>query len=161
MKYEDIQDVVAAHPAFSGVVLVRETGQMVYGRGLGYANRADCIPNTLHTRFATASGTKTFTAVAVELTLRARVHWWWGGGLGVSWLRATGPGLKHEGSFESALPLATLSGGVSTGPRWAELRVGPRLEMSTASRSITVDGDTVVMLPVATAALVGELRVGG
>lgn len=65
MNSEDIQAVITAHPDFSGVVLIRKAGQIVYGRGLGFANRAEGIPNTLHTRFATASGTKTFTAVSV------------------------------------------------------------------------------------------------
>lgn len=65
MKHEDIETVVAAHPTFSGVVLVREAGRTIYERAMGYANRAEAISNTPDTRFATASGAKTFTAVAV------------------------------------------------------------------------------------------------
>ena len=65
MNSKDIQAIVAAYADFSGVIFVREAGHIIYGRGLGLANRADGIPNTLHTRFATASGTKTFTAVAI------------------------------------------------------------------------------------------------
>jgi len=37
----------------------------LFASAFGYANRADSIPNTVGTRFGTASGTKTFTAVAI------------------------------------------------------------------------------------------------
>lgn len=50
---------------FSGVVLVEQDGERWFGRAFGHANRADEIPNTMNTRFAQASGSKTFTAVAV------------------------------------------------------------------------------------------------
>jgi len=50
---------------FSGVIRVRARGQMVYEAAFGLANRADAVPNVVSTRFGTASGTKTFTAVAV------------------------------------------------------------------------------------------------
>lgn len=51
--------------AFSGVVHVREAGTSVYAKAFGQADRVAALPNTLTTRFGTASGTKTFTAVAV------------------------------------------------------------------------------------------------
>ncbi len=50
---------------FSGVVLVEQDGEKLFGRAFGHANRAEEIPNTINTRFAQASGSKTFTAVAV------------------------------------------------------------------------------------------------
>ena len=45
------------HP-FSGVILVREKGSTVFENGYGYANRAEFLPNTIHTRFPVASGSK-------------------------------------------------------------------------------------------------------
>jgi CubicO group peptidase (beta-lactamase class C family) len=50
---------------FSGVVYVHEKGSIVFQMAFGMANRAESIPNSLHTRFAIASGCKIFTAVAV------------------------------------------------------------------------------------------------
>ncbi|MEE8292299.1 MAG: serine hydrolase domain-containing protein [Candidatus Tectomicrobia bacterium] len=50
---------------FSGVVLIQEHGQTVFGQGYGFANRAESIPNTLHTRFGMASGCKIFTGIAI------------------------------------------------------------------------------------------------
>lgn len=50
---------------FSGVVSVRERGEVVFERAFGLAHRAERIPNTPATRFGIASGTKTLTAIAV------------------------------------------------------------------------------------------------
>lgn len=50
---------------FSGVVSVRERGEVVFEQGFGLAHRAERIPNTPATRFGIASGTKTLTAIAV------------------------------------------------------------------------------------------------
>lgn len=50
---------------FSGAILVRLKDETVYARGYGLAYRAESIPNTINTRFGTASGTKTFTATAI------------------------------------------------------------------------------------------------
>lgn len=50
---------------FTGVVMVRRGTEIVFGEGYGFANRAERLPNTLHTRFGMASGSKAFTAVAV------------------------------------------------------------------------------------------------
>ena len=44
---------------------MQEHGQTVFGQGYGFANRAESIPNTLHTRFGMASGCKIFTGVAI------------------------------------------------------------------------------------------------
>jgi len=50
--------------AFSGVVLITRGGSRLYAGTYGHASRAWKIPNTLETRFDTASITKLFTAVA-------------------------------------------------------------------------------------------------
>ena len=50
---------------FSGVVYVRERGEVVVEAGYGLAHRAERIPNTVATRFGIASGTKTLTSIAV------------------------------------------------------------------------------------------------
>jgi CubicO group peptidase (beta-lactamase class C family) len=50
---------------FSGVVSVRERGEVVVERAFGLAHRAERIPNTVGTRFGIASGTKSLTAIAV------------------------------------------------------------------------------------------------
>ncbi len=54
-----------AQQAFSGVILVREGGEVVFEDAYGYANRADQVPNRVDTRFGIASGTKLFTGVAI------------------------------------------------------------------------------------------------
>ena len=59
-----VQQHLAATP-FSGVVLVQHRGQTIFARAFGLAQRSEALPNTLATRFATASGSKTFTAVAI------------------------------------------------------------------------------------------------
>ena len=50
---------------FSGVVQVRDRSGIVFSTALGFAHRAEAIPNVPSTRFGTASGTKTFTALGV------------------------------------------------------------------------------------------------
>ena len=65
MLSSKIRAVIDQHPEFSGVVLVQQAGETVFEGAYGRANRADDIPNTVSTRFATASGTKTFTSLAV------------------------------------------------------------------------------------------------
>jgi CubicO group peptidase (beta-lactamase class C family) len=54
-----------ARQPFSGVVQVRMGEDVVLADAFGYSNRSDAIPNTVSTRFGTASGTKTFTGIAV------------------------------------------------------------------------------------------------
>ncbi|HEX2908515.1 MAG TPA: serine hydrolase [Phototrophicaceae bacterium] len=61
----ELQALIASHPDLSGVVYVRQAGEVILAQGYGYANRADCVPNQANTRFGIASGTKTLTAVAV------------------------------------------------------------------------------------------------
>jgi CubicO group peptidase (beta-lactamase class C family) len=58
--FEDL----ASRDAFSGVVLVTSGASRLYAGEYGYASRAWKVPNTLETRFDTASITKLFTAVA-------------------------------------------------------------------------------------------------
>jgi len=50
---------------FSGVVMVRKSGRIIFAQGYGYANRAEKIANRIDTRFGIASGSKVFTAVAI------------------------------------------------------------------------------------------------
>lgn len=65
LDHAAIDALIADIPAFSGVVLVVDRGSPRYERAIGYANRSEQLPNLLTTRFGTASGTKTFTAVAI------------------------------------------------------------------------------------------------
>jgi len=57
-------DAAIAAKAFSGVVAVHERGKRVFERAEGFAHRALQVPNSAETRFATASGSKGFTALA-------------------------------------------------------------------------------------------------
>ncbi|HEX8034916.1 MAG TPA: serine hydrolase domain-containing protein, partial [Ktedonobacterales bacterium] len=52
------------HDAFSGVALITQGSAQLFAGAYGYASRSWSIPNTLSTRFDTASVTKLFTAVA-------------------------------------------------------------------------------------------------
>ncbi len=61
-------DAAAAKNSFSGVVSVHRGSEEVFARAYGSAHRALGAPNTLDTRFAIASGSKIFTAIA---TLKA------------------------------------------------------------------------------------------
>ena len=58
-------DAVATETDFSGVVTVTEGDTTVCAAAYGLADRAHGVANTLTTRFAIASGTKTFTALTV------------------------------------------------------------------------------------------------
>lgn len=62
---EQVFEEQAKSDPFSGAALVRHKGEVIYTQGHGLAYRAESIPNLPNTRFATASGTKTFTAIAV------------------------------------------------------------------------------------------------
>jgi CubicO group peptidase (beta-lactamase class C family) len=66
---------------FPGVVVVRHAGAIVFSEAYGYATPRWQIPNTVDTRFDTASITKLFTSVAVlqqvgagRLDLDASIH---------------------------------------------------------------------------------------
>jgi len=47
------------------VVQVRDRSGIVFSTALGFAHRAEAIPNVPSTRFGTATGTQTFTALGV------------------------------------------------------------------------------------------------
>jgi CubicO group peptidase (beta-lactamase class C family) len=58
-------DAAADANRFSGVVAVRLGADLGFERAYGHADRANGLANTMQTRFATASATKAFTALAV------------------------------------------------------------------------------------------------
>jgi len=65
---DDLADAiatVATETDFSGVVSVTEGDATVVAAAHGQSDRAHAVPNTTSTRFAIASGTKTFTALTV------------------------------------------------------------------------------------------------
>jgi CubicO group peptidase (beta-lactamase class C family) len=62
---QDAVDGAAEQSGFSGVVRVDRSGSMELCSAYGLADRAHEIRNTVETRFATASGAKTLTALAV------------------------------------------------------------------------------------------------
>jgi len=71
-----LEEAIAAQHArspFSGVVFIREKGEVLMAQGYGLANQAEQLPNTVQTRFGMASGAKTFTSVAIcQLVERGR-----------------------------------------------------------------------------------------
>lgn len=64
-------DALCEAQQFSGVVMARRGDEIIISKAYGDANRAEGLPNTVDTRFAIASGTKTFTAVAVLQLVQA------------------------------------------------------------------------------------------
>lgn len=64
-------DAAIEAQAFSGVVAIRRRGEALYERAAGYADRSNRLPNTRETRFGIASGTKTFTALAIGKLIAA------------------------------------------------------------------------------------------
>lgn len=58
-------DALAAGTAFSGVVRVARGGEVELAKAYGFAHLGYEIPNELDTRFGTASGTKSLTALTV------------------------------------------------------------------------------------------------
>jgi CubicO group peptidase (beta-lactamase class C family) len=65
-------DRTAQHAGFSGVVRVDRAGDIVVSKAYGLADRAHEVPNTVETLFATASGSKTLTALAVMSLVERR-----------------------------------------------------------------------------------------
>src|SRR3954470_10353003 len=61
---EAVEDT-AQRAAFAGVVRLDRAGETEFAVAYGLADRAHGIPNTFETIYATASGTKGFTALAV------------------------------------------------------------------------------------------------
>jgi CubicO group peptidase (beta-lactamase class C family) len=68
---DKIDASLQAH-AFSGVVSIRQQGQILYQRAAGYADRSNQVANTLDTRFGIASGTKFFTTLAIGKLIAAQ-----------------------------------------------------------------------------------------
>ncbi len=62
---QDAVDEAAERAGFSGVVRLDRSGETEFSAAFGLANRAHGIPNTVDTLFATASGSKGLTALAV------------------------------------------------------------------------------------------------
>ncbi len=74
-------DTAVRSSGFTGVVVVRRAGVVVFDQAYGYASPRWRVPNTVDTRFDTASITKLFTSVAVlqqvgigNLDLDASIH---------------------------------------------------------------------------------------
>jgi CubicO group peptidase (beta-lactamase class C family) len=74
-------DAFLAEHEYSGVVLVKDAGSTLYQAATGLATQRWGIPNTIETRFDTASITKLFTSVAVlqlvgkgDLDLETSIH---------------------------------------------------------------------------------------
>jgi CubicO group peptidase (beta-lactamase class C family) len=61
----DLVDGIAADVGLSGVVRIDVEGSVAVQRAYGLAHRGLDVPNTVDTQFATASGTKGLTALAV------------------------------------------------------------------------------------------------
>jgi CubicO group peptidase (beta-lactamase class C family) len=58
-------DATAERTGFSGVVRVDRSGEIALCAAYGFADRAHRVPTTVESQFAVASGSKTFTALAV------------------------------------------------------------------------------------------------
>jgi CubicO group peptidase (beta-lactamase class C family) len=65
MELQDAVDREAQRTGFSGVVRLDRSGETEFAAAYGFADRAHEVLNTVETRFATASGTKGLTALAV------------------------------------------------------------------------------------------------
>ncbi len=65
MELKDVADDAVRSCGFSGVVRVDRAGETELAQAYGLADRAHGIPNTVETQFATASATKTLTALTV------------------------------------------------------------------------------------------------
>lgn len=64
-QYRRICDGYAANHDFSGACLIRQGEKTLFSGAYGMAHKGFQVPNTLNTKFDTASVTKVFTAVAV------------------------------------------------------------------------------------------------
>jgi CubicO group peptidase (beta-lactamase class C family) len=70
-ELESALDSLASEKAFSGVVRIDRAGQVELAKAYGLAHRALEIPNEVDTQFATASATKSLTALAVVSLIEA------------------------------------------------------------------------------------------
>jgi CubicO group peptidase (beta-lactamase class C family) len=64
-RIEDCIDSQTEPEPFSGVVYLTKGEEVLFAEGYGFAIRTESIPNTVDTRFQTASGCKILTSVAV------------------------------------------------------------------------------------------------
>lgn len=64
-KFEEALDQVVTKENFSGVISIKENNKIIYQRAFGFAERANERLNNIETKFAIASGTKFFTAIAI------------------------------------------------------------------------------------------------
>lgn len=66
MNFETIRSEIHNNlPDFSGVISFSKNGNPIYEEAFGHSVLNEEIPNDIHTRFPTASGSKIFTAVAI------------------------------------------------------------------------------------------------
>ena len=71
----DAVDRAASETRFSGVVRIDRDGQTL-AKPYGLADRRHVIPNSVHTQFGLASGTKGLTALTVvSLIAEVSCHW--------------------------------------------------------------------------------------
>ena len=75
-------EATAAEKDFSGVISITEHGNTIFEQAYGYANRSDRIKNLVNTRFGIASGTKGFTALAINC---AELIFMWDLSVGSEW----------------------------------------------------------------------------
>jgi CubicO group peptidase (beta-lactamase class C family) len=61
----DLVDGIAADVGLSGVIRIDLEGSLAVQQAYGLAHRGLGVPNTVDTQFATASGTKSLTALTV------------------------------------------------------------------------------------------------
>lgn len=66
-RMEQVIESYVKDQQFMGVILVAQQGQIILGKGYGYANLEWKIPNTPATKFRIASLTKQFTAASILL----------------------------------------------------------------------------------------------
>jgi len=98
---KDVVDDAAHRTGFSGAVRVDRAGVTELSAAYGLADRGHGIPNTVETRFATASGTKTLTALTVVALVERRTL-----GLGTtarSWLGDDLPLIADDVTVEHLL----------------------------------------------------------
>ena len=112
MSLEDEQ--TAAETSFSGVVRIDGPDGVELAKAYGLAHRGEAIPNQIGTRFATASGTKSLTALAVV-------------------------GLVEDGTLGSRRPHAPCSGATC---RWSTTRSRSSSSWRTAPGSATTSTRT-------------------
>src|SRR5262245_22424908 len=62
---DDALEALARETGFSGVARVDRAGETEFVRAWGFADRRHGLPNTTTTRFAIASGAKTFTSLVI------------------------------------------------------------------------------------------------